>query len=562
MRLTWNGGGAAGGVLVALAVGFTAAAPQGTRPREPRSSLPIESTTEGEECVAGRVLLRLERPLPPELVAALQHHGVSLEDQLDGGIDVLHVPEGVPPDLVAAAFEELPEVAFSEPDRIVRCEAVVNDSLAGSQWHLAKVRAPEAWDVSEGAAHVMIAIVDTGIDPLHPDLSGKLVRGWNFVRNNGTTDDDHGHGTHVAGIAAASTDNGFGVAGVGFRCSLMPVKVLDAAGVGSYAAVAAGIRFASTHGAKVVNLSLGGNARSAALEAAIDAALARGALVVASAGNRGTTEPQYPAHYAEALAVGASLPNDARASFSTFGAWVDVAAPGSSILSTFPMAPVSLGSAPNGFETMSGTSMAAPVVSGIAGLLYGYLGASASPAAVRALIESTADPVATPWTAFGRVDAAAALARAAQPFTPRTGTVRNVNITIGRYKAGDVTSLVVADSSSLEIAPEGTGRPRLCEMEIDVSGLTGTLVALELRVEGRSSAAVRQVIQAFDWASETFEAVDVAVQRPRGTVRRVDLSSRASAFVRGGILRLRVQFRAPVAYTAGVDAVSVSGTGG
>jgi thermitase len=561
LRVTWKFIGAAGAVFVALAVGVTVADPLFAAPRRARTEIPIEIATSGEEVVAGRVLLRLRRHLPRELVRALYDAGVTLEDRLDGGIDVLNVPLGAPPDLVARAFEALDEVEFCEPDGIARTELNINDPQAGYQWHLPKIGVPAAWDVSEGSGNLWIGILDSGVDPTHPDLAGKLAPGWNFIRNNSNTADDFGHGTHVAGIAAAATDNNLGIAGVGFRCSILPVKVLDRSGVGSYAGIAAGIRYASLNGAKVINLSLGGTTPSATLQSAVDAAVARGCIVIASAGNNNSTEPMYPAHCANAIAVGASTAQDARASFSNYGWWVDVAAPGTNLLSTFPLEPMPLGYAPSGYLGMSGTSMAAPVVAGVAGLLASYMGANATPAAIRSILESTCDPVARAWCAAGRIDAGAALARASNPASARVADVRNVAIRIGRYKSGDVTSLFAEDDAGFDLTAEAPRGSRDTEFEIDVAGLSGTVTSLLVETVSRATAHTKQTIGFYNWAAGAFEDLDTGPVGRRVTRRTVDLSMVANSYLRDGLLRMRIHTRSGANFTSSVDFVRVVASG-
>jgi subtilisin family serine protease len=221
-------------------------------------------------------------------------------------------------------------------------------------------------------------VLDSGVDPRHPDLAAKLLPGASFLHvdpapipagstcpPNAGVDDDFGHGTHVAGIAAAATDNGLGVAGIGWQTRLLPVKVLDCTGNGSDAQVIAGIDWAVGQRAWVINLSFGGPGQSDVLDAAIDRARRAGVLVVAAAGNGATDVPFYPAASPGALAVTATDQQDRfAASFSNRGSYVGLAAPGVDIVSTYPtyMEPV-------GYRVMSGTSMAAPHVSGVAALL-------------------------------------------------------------------------------------------------------------------------------------------------------------------------------------------------
>ncbi|MCL5110053.1 MAG: S8 family peptidase [Chloroflexi bacterium] len=232
----------------------------------------------------------------------------------------------------------------------------------------ADIDARRAWGLTVGESNAAIAIVDSGIDASHPEFAGKVLSGWNCVDNSPNTNDDFYHGTMVAGIAAANTSNATGVAGVAWNTRLMPVKVLDGSGHGTDSTLACGIVYAADHGARVINLSLGTASLSSTLNNAIDYAYSRGSLLVAAAGNCGVVgtegcayqnQPSYPAASPHVLAVAATDRNDSRASFSTQGSYVDVAAPGQDILSTYP----------GGYASGRGTSFAAPYVSGLAGLL-------------------------------------------------------------------------------------------------------------------------------------------------------------------------------------------------
>lgn len=274
-----------------------------------------------------------------------------------------------------------------------------NDSLYPNQWALPKI----SWDKLDASSSAYnpatpssrIAVVDTGVDYNHPDLSGKVDTGqdWDFVNNDADAMDDNLHGTHVAGIAAANTNNSLGVAGVSINTNtILPVKVLNQNGSGYYSWVAAGIIYAVDHGVRVINLSLGGSSRSTTLENAVNYAWGKGAVVVAAAGNSNNSSKTYPAAYPNAMAVWASDQNDNKASFSSYGSWVDIGAPGVSILSTIPLARDTKDGNADGYYLGSGTSMATPHVAGLAGLL-SFKNPTWTNQQIRDKIESTADPV-------------------------------------------------------------------------------------------------------------------------------------------------------------------------
>lgn len=290
-----------------------------------------------------------------------------------------------------------------------------SDPLIGSQWGLTATRMPEAWTVSGGEG-VTIAVVDTGVDLDHPDLVDQLVDGIDLVDGDGVPDDPHGHGTHVAGIAAAATDNGIGGAGAAPDATIMPVRVLDADGTGDDATIAAGIDWAVDHGAGVVNLSLGESgfasrlSKGGPLNAAIRRAEAAGVVVVAAAGNDSDHKQSYRLGV-PVLVVNASTPEGTAAAFTNTGDARAVSAPGVGILSTAPVAPTTLFPAgTDGYESLDGTSMAAPLVAGLAALL---VSVGMSPAQVRDTIAATAtNPAGDADLGEGVVDAAAALGAA------------------------------------------------------------------------------------------------------------------------------------------------------
>jgi thermitase len=233
----------------------------------------------------------------------------------------------------------------------------------------ADIKATEGWSWSSGSSGTIIAIIDTGIALAHEDLKNKLLPGYDFVNDDTDPQDDNGHGTFVASLAAAETDNGIGIAGVGWNASLLPVKVLDSEGNGSYLTIAAGIKYAADHGAKVINLSLGGDVDSFILKDACQYAYDKGCSLVAAAGDKGSDAVQFPAAYNSlCTAVGASDANDALAAFSNRGPQIDVVAPGVWVYGANPGEPAQLRS----YTWASGTSLAAAHVSGAVALLISY----------------------------------------------------------------------------------------------------------------------------------------------------------------------------------------------
>ncbi|TJY43406.1 peptidase S8 [Cohnella pontilimi] len=238
---------------------------------------------------------------------------------------------------------------------------VPNDTLYSKyQWNLPEIETERGWNWGKGNDKVVVAVVDTGVQSDHPDLKGRLVPGVNIVDPSKPPEDDVGHGTHVAGIIAAQVNNNEGVAGLTWYTKIMPVKALDSSGSGSTYSVAEGIIWAVDHGADVINMSLGNYAQAQFLHDAVRYAHDHGVVLVAASGNDNTDRPGYPAAYPEVLAVAATDPGSVKAEYSNYGDYIDVAAPGTQIASTYP------GSR---YAALSGTSMACPHVSALASLV-------------------------------------------------------------------------------------------------------------------------------------------------------------------------------------------------
>lgn len=300
-------------------------------------------------------------------------------------------------------------VAYVEPDYIAHTMLTPNDPSFGSQWGMTKIQAPSAWNITTGSSSVKVAILDCGIYesgsstpngyPGHPDINGKVVARKDFTGSSTGTDDYCDHGTHVSGIVAAKTNNGVGVAGVGYNVSLMNGKVLNDSGSGATSWITNGIYWAADNGAKVINMSLGAANTycTSAYQTAINYAYNKNVVVVVAAGNDGTTNYGSPASCNNVISVASTTSTDAKSSFSTYGTWVKVAAPGSNIYSTDY----------NGsYVNKSGTSMATPHVAGLAGLVWST-GKYTTAAQVISRIQSTSDAISgtgSYWI-YGRVNA-------------------------------------------------------------------------------------------------------------------------------------------------------------
>ena len=338
------------------------------------------------------------------------------------------------------------EVVYAEPNYIARTQWTPNDPRLGQQYAMTKTQAIQGWDAMKGSPNVVIAIIDTGVSKDHEDLAAKLVPGFDFVNNDNDPDDDQGHGTHCAGIAAAITNNGKGVAGMAPGCSIMPVKVLSSGGSGTYEWIVNGITYAANNGAHVLSMSLAGGGTSQAMQDALRAAIAAGALPVAAAGNHGTTQKVYPAGYPECIAVANTDQNDNRNGSSAYGDWVHVAAPGTNIMSCTPG---------NGYGYSTGTSMACPYVAGLAGLVKSAW-PTATVAQLRNQIQNNCDPVGN-FVIFGRINVLKSVPTfvTTDPYNLAVGTVSMFE---GTVTSGTAASAAASDNSYFSVVSKSVYR--------------------------------------------------------------------------------------------------------
>ena len=421
-------------VLLLLA----ATVPVAAQPRTPRS-------------VAGQILVKFAPGANANARAAVHRAGGGrvLTEIPGRDIALVAVTQG-DEQAALARYRRNPNVVYAEPDYIRFIpEPAVHDTGAivprdkyfGQQWGFdntgqqfycfdwlfsgfcfyqgtpdADIDAPEAWAVTTGSAAVTVAVIDTGIDYNHPDLASHYAGGYDYVHSTFDPLDDHGHGTHVAGTIAASFENltgnpgaAEGVVGVAPQARLLAYKVCAADGTCNDSAVIAAIGQAVADGAKVINMSLGDTVYSQALADAVEAAWNAGVVIVGGAGNDGVTTPFYPAALDHVIAVGAFDEAHQRASFSNYGSWVDIAAPGSNILSTYPASKCEAAGTPGDtgcYAWLSGTSMATPHVSGAAALVWSR-GDVTSNAQVVDLLLRNADAAGVSnvrldsWTAHG-----------------------------------------------------------------------------------------------------------------------------------------------------------------
>lgn len=367
------------------------------------------STARPSSYVAGQVVVQFRsRPNPAFLQQFATQNGLqALRVSSMGSVLFRQLNTRAPLQTVMQNMSRSTMVEYSHPNRVYRNMFTVNDPRSSEQNGLAVIGAAKAWDITMGDPKVTIAVIDSGADLTHPDLQANLVPGYNVLNQGQPPQDDNGHGTHASGIAAAVGDNRIGVTGACPRCKLMPIKALDSTGAGTGFDVGVAVVWAVDNGASIINMSLGGNESDPTLERAVKYALARNVAVVVAAGNDNTDTPMYPAALPGVISVGSVTTSRERSSFSNYGSWVSVMAPGSSILSTMPMGPVFMTTGIdnphlNEYDLMDGTSMAAPMVAGVVGLIRSRH-PQLNPAQIKARLEGTAIDLGMPGfdTEFG-----------------------------------------------------------------------------------------------------------------------------------------------------------------
>ncbi len=471
-------------LLVSLAaVGPGSVTAQGAKERLPVTGQSAVEPDAAGEFVAGEVLVRFRAGVLANTVASApaRYDAAYVRSLYNSPVQLWRVPQGQELALIERLQAD-PDVEYAEPNYVYHAYVSPNDLYYGDQWAHTRMQSPAAWDIITGTTTIVIAILDSGIDETHPDLAGKIVAGYDTTVNPPDADphDLHGHGTHVAGIAAAVTNNGVGVAGMNWLARIMPVRVLNEQGSGSNASITDGITWACDHDAKVLSLSLGGPTRSQSMQDAINAAYADGCLVVAAMGNDNSSAVAYPAAYTNVVAVSATGPTDTKASYSSYGSHCDIAAPGgdmgylhdpAGILSTMPTYGVWMTDHygySTSYDYLNGTSQATPYVSGLASLIWS-VNSTLTPAQVQNIIQSTAvDLGATGWDqvyGWGRINALAAVQAAQATLGPdlelvkqavgsielQPGDAVTFALTVRNLGADPATGVVVTDTLSTYI---------------------------------------------------------------------------------------------------------------
>ena len=403
----------------------------------------------GAKYTPGELLIKFKAGVSNDEVKALcARHGAYVADEISSiKVKLIRVPEHAL-EKVKIALENNPNIEFVEYNFISHGANVPNDVNYSDQWHLPKISAPTGWDICIGSNTIPIAIIDSGIDPTHPDLVAKLIEGYNFVGNNTDTHDVLGHGTAVAGVAAAITNNEEGVAGVAWETTIMPLVVLNSNNDATSFNIARAIEFAADAGIRVINMSLGGLSFSTTEQTAINYAWNKGSIIFACAMNNGINTPHYPAACENVVAVSATNSSDTLASFSNYGDWIDIAAPGTSILTTNRY---------GGYGSWNGTSFSSPIVAGLAALILS-VEPDLTNAQVVDLIEQYADDIGDPGYdinfGHGRVNVCVSLVAAGGTVPDPDVTAPSASITspeTGSIMGGVVTvSVEAADDTEVE----------------------------------------------------------------------------------------------------------------
>ena len=387
-------------------------------------------------------------------------------------------------------------------DSEVKRPGFPNDPKFKYQWHLNQINTPAAWKRNQGEG-VIVAVIDTGVSYANykkgrkvfravPDLAQtEIVPGYDFVNNRKLALDDHGHGTHVAGTIAQSTNNGIGVAGVAFKAKIMPLKVLSARGFGNVADIAEAVRFAANNGAKVINMSLGGPRPSKILADAVTYAHKKGVLVVCAAGNEGSNKVGFPAGYPEAFAVAATQFDRKTTFYSNYGKEIAIAAPGGNtrvdqnndgMPDGVLQNTIKIGKpAENDYLLFMGTSMAAPHVAGVAALV--VASGVTKPEAVAKVLTSTAKhPEKKKWDeryGAGIVDAEAAVAKVKESWGGEQLGLAGLLalLLLGGLRLRGRLGLGVGPALLTGLVVGSSGLFFLPALGVDVSGTLGTLAA-------------------------------------------------------------------------------------
>lgn len=460
---------------------------------DPQRLLDEQPTAAGPQpdYVPGRLLVGARAGLADaELSKIAGGHGGRAQRIGRSDLFIVDLPAQASEKAVAALLARHPHLKFAEQDQRIPPAFVANDPYLGSQWHLGKIGTAAAWDVTQGSG-VTIAILDSGVDAAHPDLAGRLVSGWNFYDGNADTSDVYGHGTAVAGAAAATLNNGAGVAGPAGQARIMPLRVTATTGSATTSAIAQALTYAADRGARVANISFAASG-SATVQNAAQYMKSKGGLVLVAAGNNGADIAIAPT--TTLITVSATDANDLKASWSNFGSAVAIAAPGQDIWTT---------TRGGGYQAWWGTSLSSPVVAGVVGLMMAAK-PTLSSAQVESLLFSTAVDLGTTGRdssfGHGRVNAAAAVQAAMAAAAADTQP----------------------PASSIAAPLGGSSVSGLVAVDVNASDNVG-VSRVELRVNGTTVATATAAPYVFSWDSSAVANGQVSL-----VARAVDAAGNAA----------------------------------
>ena len=472
-------------VLTGYAGPSQARANHDNQPATAQSSQDASAQTP-ERWVKGRLLITPRAGLSPEeLKKTVAPYGVRPKHHVkELDLHICELPEGVDETEVKELLKKDHRLKNVELDMIVTLDQTVTDPSFNRSWALPKIEAPDAWDISTGDG-IIVAVLDTGVDGTHPDLVANMVPGWNIFDNNDNTADVHNHGTWVAGTIAAAANNGMGSAGVAWSAEIMPVRIAAPDATAFFSTIANGIRWAADHGAKVVNVSYSGVAGSSTIRSAAQYLRNKGGVLVVSAGNSGSRLNYSPSDVI--MAVSATNSNDQRPNWSSYGSYVDIAAPGESIFTT---------SRGGGYNFVQGTSFSSPIVAATAALMFSA-NQELTPADLDRLILSTTTDLGEPgfddFYGAGRVDAAAAV-----------------------FAANAMLSIDDQAPSVAIISPSGGEVTGIVAVDVEATDNVG-VVRTELWINGKKTVTDTLAPFAFAWDSSNLASGDYTL-----TVRAFD----------------------------------------
>lgn len=493
-----------------------------------------EAPQGASDWVPGRLIVVSRAGLSDSAMAKVaKKHGGKAHRVGKSNLHVIELPKAAPETALRHVLARDANLKVVELDRRVPHDAMVNDPYTGSQWHLPKIGAPAAWDITQGNG-IVIAILDSGVQPNHPDLASKLVPGWNFYDNNANTTDVTGHGTSVAGAAAAISNNGAGVAGIAGSARIMPLRVADTSGYAYYSTIAQALVHAADNGARVANASYAGAYGSAAVQSAAQYFRSKGGLLTVSAGNTGANANS--SRVTSLIPVASTGSNDVRASTSTYGEHVALSAPGVGIWTTANN---------GGYRSASGTSYSAPIAAGVIALMMAA-NPALSPEDVQNLLFSTATDLGAAgrdiYYGHGRVDAASAVAAAAAAVG--SGPVDSQPPVVS------ITSPVANASVSGQVAVDVSASDNVgvARVDLSVNGNTiGSDTAAPFQFSGDTKALPNGphvlVATAYDSAGNVTASAPVTVNVANAdkTPPHVEIRNPVNGSTMSGVIQIRVR---------------------